>query len=105
MDAVKFVKAIQRKLRKENSDKFTITNNMDPQALVSIVEEWDKNNPAITLQEEFLKHYPDAKLNTFGVLNVCPLDVFGKSPSNNGKGCNASCGRCKENFWVKEVSE
>lgn len=68
---------------------------------VKAVEDWAAAHPAKTRQSEFLKQWPNAKLDGDGVLTVCP-DAVNKGECfkcDIGKKC-AEC--CRE-FWLKEV--
>lgn len=68
---------------------------------VKIVEDWAESHPVKTRQSEFLKQWPNAKLDGDGVLTVCP-DAVNKGECfkcDIGKKC-AEC--CRE-FWLKEV--
>lgn len=61
-----------------------------------------------TLQSEFLKRYPNAELDKYGVLTLCPkslntsikfeCDEFA-SPWPN------MCERCKDNFWSRRIKD
>lgn len=61
-----------------------------------------------TLQSEFLKRYPNAELDKYGVLTLCPkslntsikfeCDEFA-SPWPN------MCERCKDNFWSRKIKD
>lgn len=69
--------------------------------MIKNVEEWAAAHPAKTRQSEFLKQWPNAKLDGDGVLTVCP-DAVNKGECfkcDIGKMC-AEC--CRE-FWLKEV--
>lgn len=70
---------------------------------IAIVEQWAKDHPIKTRQSEFLEHYPDARITTYGCLNVCPIDVFSDADINC---CNAQpCFECKKAFWLAEVED
>ena len=111
MDAVKFLKTLCRmcncecfncEFRKRLSvfETCTVWRKTHPEEAVAIAEKWAKEHPAKTRQNEFLKHYPGARISAHGCLNVCPIDVF----SDTGINCNAQpCIECKSNFWLAEV--
>lgn len=65
--------------------------------IISIVEAWGKENPAKTRQSEFLKLFPNAKLDSNGVLQICIEDIDG-----NFK-CPADCASCRKRYWLKEI--
>lgn len=72
---------------------------------VAIVEQWAKDHPVKTRQNEFLKMFPNADLTR---LSPCMIDkdkrirwcakysVFGKS---------CCCDKCRNDYWNEEVSE
>lgn len=112
MDAVEYLKTLRRmcnaECRKcEFGDVHSVNEGCstwrtaNPEAAVAIAENWAKKHPAKTRQSEFLKHYPDAQIDS-GCLNACPMDVFG----NMGINCNKqTCYECKKKFWLAEVEE
>ena len=94
MDAVEYLKTLSRmcnceccncEFRERLSVFETCTSwrKTHPDEAVAIVEKWAKEHPVKTRQSEFLKHYPDAQIDS-GCLNACPMDVFG----NLGINCN-----------------
>ena len=103
MDALEFVKQRARMcktlacgdcaMRAENNCT-SITEK-----LVKDVEEWAAAHPAKTRQSEFLKQWPNAKLDGGGVLKVCPDDIV------NTVNCDdyVTCSECAREFWLKEV--
>ena len=108
MDAVKFLKTLCRMCNYKcrdcelgnrsgwNSCASWQKNN--PEEAIAIVERWGAEHPIKTRQSEFLKHYPDAQIDS-GCLNACPMDVFG----NMGINCNKqTCYECKKEFWLAE---
>ena len=117
MDAVKFLKERARMCEANQTGEMTCENcaaykgvshcyklgePKDPEKLVAIVEQWAAEHPAKTRQNEFLKHYPGARISAHGCLNACPMDVF----SDTGINCNAQpCFECKKEFWLAEVEE
>lgn len=113
MDAVEYLKTLDRmchceclkcEFRKVRSGIETcpVWQRTHPEEAVAIVEKWAKEHPAKTRQNEFLKHYPDARILAHGCLNACPMNVF----SDTGINCNAQpCYECKKEFWLAEVEE
>lgn len=70
---------------------------------VQIVEQWSKDNPIKTRQSEFLKMFPNARINEGdGILCVYPCDIEGVKRIGciNGKGCND----CRLDYWLAEVT-
>lgn len=72
--------------------------------VVKEVEEWAAAHPHKTRQSEFLKQYPEARIDDTGMLNVCPAII---SPAHriNGGGCtyyHKKCSECRREFWMQE---
>jgi hypothetical protein len=106
MDAVKFIKAIKQMLGAGAGDStvqkyISAYKKNDCEGMVKAAEQWAAEHPAKTRQSEFLKHYPDAQIDS-GCLNACPMDIFG----DMGINCNKqTCYECKKEFWLAEVEE
>lgn len=110
MDAVEYLKTLDRmchceclkcEFRKVRSGIETcpVWQRTHPEEAVAIVEKWAADHPIKTRQSEFLKHYPDAQIDS-GCLNACPMDIFG----DMGINCNKqTCYECKKEFWLTEV--
>lgn len=109
MDAVEYLKTLRRMCNAEcreceygkrsGFDPCMVWRNSHPEEAVSIAEKWAAEHPAKTRQSEFLKHYPDAQIDS-GCLNACPMDIFG----DMGINCNKqTCYECKKEFWLTEV--
>lgn len=109
MDAVKYLKTLYRMCnadcreceygKRSGFDPCMVWRYTHPEEAVAIAERWGAEHPAKTRQSEFLKHYPDAQIDS-GCLNACPMDVFG----NMGINCNKqTCYECKKEFWLTEV--
>ena len=113
MDAVEYLKTLCRMCHCEclkcefgkarsGFETCPVWQRTHPEEAVAIVEQWAKEHPAKTRQNEFLKHYPDARILAHGCLNACPMDVFSDADIN----CNAQpCHECKKAFWMQEVEE
>ena len=74
--------------------------------LVPIVEQWAKEHPVKTRQSEFLKMYPDTEMLESGCLNICPNLLSKEYRSEEANECNQpnfNCGKCKRDFWLKEI--
>lgn len=109
MDAVEYLKTLRRMCNAEcreceygkrsGFDPCMVWRNSHPEEAVSIAEKWAAEHPAKTRQSEFLKHSPDAQIDS-GCLNACPMDIFG----DMGINCNKqTCYECKKEFWLTEV--
>lgn len=71
---------------------------------VTIVERWAEQHPAKTRQSEFLKQWPDTRVNGSGVLALCPNDIYQWRRAEDGTCAETmSCDDCRYEFWMKEV--
>lgn len=69
--------------------------------LVPIVEQWSKEHPVKTRQSEFLKMFPNANLDDYGIPLIAPCDVYDEERKS---GCwENGCDKCRHNFWLKEI--
>ena len=108
MDAVKFLEERARmcghgckncKAYGEQCDIYT--EGCDYESLVEAVEAWAAEHPRKTRQSEFLKQWPNARLDTDGcpVFTPCSLDE-----ERTGVSCyTGDCNRCRREFWMQEV--
>ena len=63
---------------------------------VSIVEQWAKEHPVKTRQSEFLKMFPNARIDN-GVIFLGPCAI------DNSHKCILDCKKCFRDFWLKEI--
>lgn len=68
---------------------------------VSKVEQWAKDHPVKTRQSEFLKLFPNAKLDSNGVLAIRPCDIDSKCCTDDNY--LIKCGTCAKDYWLTEV--
>ena len=114
MDAVKFLKTLRRmcnaKCRKcEFGEVYRVNGGCStwqknhPEEAVAIVEKWAAEHPIKTRQSEFLKQWPDARINKVdGLPFVSPCDLVNKMLTE----CKGiSCPECRKKFWLAEVEE
>ena len=78
--------------------------------LIPIVEQWAKEHPVKTRQDEFLKMFPNAKKSSDGVLDICPLKIEPEkyknaTPDKVCINCDTLhwCDECCRDFWLKEI--
>ena len=72
---------------------------------IAAVEQWSKEHPRKTRQSVFLKQYPEASIDEFGVLGVCPFLISTSHRGTHG-GCahiDVNCTDCRREFWMQEV--
>ena len=78
-----------------------------PKKYVSAVEKWSREHPVKTRQSEFLKIFPNAELNTDGILTVAPCLVDGtylRSTEGREKCYKENdCNSCRRKYWLAEV--
>lgn len=117
MDAVTFIKQRNRMcktnvscfgcpahtLGASNSCKFAMENWASPEQQINLVKEWSAAHPIKTRQSVFLNQYPNAKLDSEGIVCICPELVYGETAC--AKNCNMLCYDCRHKFWPQEVKE
>ena len=121
MDTVKFIEE-RRRMCKSFGDRCTgcpafnaCDNNlccavgneskMDATDQIAIVEEWSAAHPRKTRQSVFMEQYPDAILDGFGVLRICPIYISAdyRDSCNGCKNIGKKCSDCRREFWMQEV--
>ena len=77
----------------------------NPERAVKIVEEWSAAHPRETRQSMFLKQWPEAAIDSYGVLNLCPTPISKSHRNIYGKCAHAGvkCDKCRREFWMQEV--
>ena len=105
MDAVKFVETLQRKIKNENRDEIIIRTTDDANLFVDLVEEWSREHPIKTRQSVFLKQWPDAAIDSYGVLDLCPTSISKSHRNIYGSCPHVGVNRydCRREFWMQEV--
>lgn len=116
MDAVKFIEERNRMCESfcagcigcpaynESRCVVSSASTLDATDQIAIVEEWSKENPFKTRQSVFLEHYPEARLDEYGVLRFCPSDISAAHRYSEGCGYpEQRCTDCRREFWMQEV--
>ena len=124
MDAVEFLKEAKRycKWCKNTTqdgkkrlcdvcyfEKLNDIFNLHPMAyhkFVETVEQWAKAHPEKTRQSEFLKMWPDAEIGDDGLLSIAPCQLNVELlQCESQKDCEERgvCGKCRRDFWLKEI--
>lgn len=75
----------------------------NPERAVKVVEEWSAAHPRKTRQGVFLEQYPDAKIDSDGVIAICPTAFSSAYRDDIGKCAWVSCAKCRREFWMQEV--
>ena len=77
--------------------------------LVPIVEQWAKEHPIKTRQSEFLKMFPNARIESDGMPSICPIVVDKRcyNKDDDALCCfvrdEEKCRKCRRDFWLKEI--
>lgn len=114
MDAVEFNKEFSRfcsnhvcsKCPIRTYQNFTCTIKSigdNAEIVVELVERWAKDNSVKTRQSEFLKRFPNAKLDINGVIAIRPCDIDSKCRTDNDY--LKKCGACARDYWLTEVTD
>ena len=114
MDAVEYLKTLCRMCHCEclkcefgkarsGFETCPVWQRTHPEEAVEIAEKWAKEHPVKTRQSEFLKQWPDARINKVdGLPFVSPCDLVNKMLTE----CKGiSCPECRKKFWLAEVEE
>lgn len=115
MDAVEFVKTVNRLCKNRHCDECPVAKEghcmvgfdyysvKNIEKTISKVEQWAKEHPVKTRQSEFLKRFPNADLTR---LQPCMIKKD-KRPMWCGKyadfGTNGCCDECRYAYWNEEV--
>nr|DAG02117.1 MAG TPA: hypothetical protein [Myoviridae sp. ct4uh47] len=102
MDALKFLKERKRMcISHEYCEgcplKAVDCSDEECEKIIAVVEQWSKEHPRKTRQSVLLEQWPDARVDSNGVLAICPADV-------SAEPClTRPCGICCREFWMQEV--
>ena len=116
MDVVKFVKSVNRLCKNQSGcakcpiwEKGMCMVGFDDDSVecieetISKVEQWAKDHPVKTRQSEFLKRFPNAKLDSNGILAIRPCDIDSKCCTDDEY--LSKCGTCAKDYWLTEVTD
>lgn len=108
MDAVEFIKIRARMCKAYNDCKDCglcdfcqqVYSKQDAyqvaEQTIANVEQWSKEHPIKTRQSEFLKMYPNARIDDGVIfLGPCAIDKSHK--------CTLDCKKCCRDYWLKEI--
>ena len=73
---------------------------------VEIVEQWAKEHPVKTRQDEFFNQWPDAEIGYDGLPTVAPCQLnIELLQCESQKDCEdrGVCNKCRRDFWLKEI--
>ena len=116
MDAVEFLKALGRLCNNYLcGDNCPLIDSCDDESddgyvrKVQIVEQWAKEHPVKTRQSEFLKMFPNARIESDGMPSICPIVVDKRcyNKDDDALCCfvrdEEKCRKCRRDFWLKEI--
>ena len=116
MDAVEFLKARSRMCNDNVCEGdcplfYCCNDRIDDNMveLVSIVEQWAKEHPVKTRQSEFLKMFPNARIESDGMPSICPIVVDKRCQNKDDDALccfvrdEEKCYKCRRDFWLKEI--
>lgn len=105
MDAVEFIRQVRR-MGKQKGEAICFKLEEIDTEIVEQVEQWAKEHPVKTRQDEFFNQWPDAEIGYDGLPTVAPCQlnielIHGESQ----KDCEdrGVCGKCRRDFWLKEI--
>ena len=128
MDAIKFLKAVDRMCEVSRTQKggcehcpfhdnkkapydcqrsymwYYDTDEITYKEMVFKVGKWDKEHPVKTRQSEFLKVFPRASLTGNGILTIKPC-VIDTEIKRSDKQCVIGCYGCRKAYWLAEVKD
>lgn len=78
-----------------------------PAEAVAIVEQWAKEHPRKTRQNELLKLFPRVDMTADGVIAFCPENMASTfvCPIKERDCYDPECGDCRRKYWLEEVEE
>lgn len=86
-----------------------LTNNAEE--CVAAVEKWAKEHPIKTRQSEFLKMFPNARLESDGAPAICPIVVDKRCHNKDYDAIfclvrdEEECSKCRRDFWLAEIKD
>ena len=105
MDAVEFIKQVRR-IGKQKGEAICFKLEEKDTEIVSRVEQWAKEHPVKTRQDEFFNQWPDAQIGYDGLPTVAPCQLnIELLQCESQKDCEdrGVCGKCRRDFWLKEI--
>lgn len=86
-----------------------LTNNAEE--CVAAVEKWAKEHPVKTRQSEFLKMFPNARIEIDGMSPICPIVVDKRCHNKDDDALcclvrdEEECRKCRRDFWLAEIKD
>lgn len=117
MDAVEFFKTVNRLCKNKDCNECPVYKNntccmigfdddstKSIEETVSKVEQWAKDHPVKTRQSEFLKMFPNARIDDSRVLIFCPKDFLPVGARSTYCEKHENCKECRKDYWLAEVN-
>ena len=105
MDAVEFIKQVRR-MGKQKGEAICFKLEEKDTEIVEKVEQWAKEHPVKTRQDEFFNQWPDAEIGYDGLPTVAPCQLnIELLQCDSQEDCEnrGVCAECRRDFWLKEV--
>ena len=105
MDAVEFIKQVSR-MGKQKGEAICFKLEEKDTEIVEKVEQWAKEHPVKTRQDEFFNQWPDAEIGYDGLPTVAPCQLnIELLQCDSQEDCEnrGVCNKCRRDFWLKEV--
>ena len=83
----------------------TSASDEEYEKIIADVEQWSKDHQRKTRQSVFLEQWPEAKIDKFGVIQICPMSISATHRDSNGecKTPEIMCMDCRRGFWMQRV--
>ena len=65
--------------------------------IVTIVERWANEHPAVTRKSKMLEIFPDATTSSNGAVRICPKQLEANYE------CQGDCDECEKEYWETEI--
>ena len=105
MDAVEFIKQVRR-MGKQKGEAICFKLEEKDTGIVEKVEQWAKEHPVKTRQNEFFNQWPDAEIGYDGLPTVAPCQLnieLLQCESQDDCENRGVCDKCRRDFWLKEI--
>lgn len=105
MDAVEFIKQVRR-MGKQKGEAICFKLEEKDTEIVEKVEQWAKEHPVKTRQDEFFNQWPDAEIGYDGLPTVAPCQLnIELLQCDSQEDCEnrGVCDKCRRDFWLKEI--
>lgn len=101
MDTIEFIQARNR-MRGICSEVWDL-HDTNLEDVVKETEQWFIEHPFKTLQDEFLKLWPNASIVEDNILEIRPCELDTSIDCEDKDGKVKACGQCRKEFWMQEV--